>query len=89
MNCLISILAFTINLILKTLLQTHLASNLEQHSQHLSPHNVKSAFDAVVNQVGNNKTWVAAGKAINTVFSDIENQILYYVGDQNTTSRPR
>ena len=59
--------------------------NLEQNSQHLNLGEIKSAFDAVVNQVGNNKTWIAAVNAINTVFSDIENQILYDVGDQKTT----
>ena len=45
--------------------------NLEQYSQHLNPDEVKSAFDAVVNQVGNNETWVATVNTINTVFSDI------------------
>ena len=30
--------------------------NLEQYSQHLNPDEVKSAFDAVVYQVGNNET---------------------------------
>ena len=59
--------------------------NLDRYSQHLNPDEVKSAFDAVVNQVGNNETWVAAVNTINTVFSDIENQILYGVGDQKTT----
>ena len=57
--------------------------NLEQYSQHLNP--VKSAFDAVVNQVRNNEAWVAAVNTVNTVFSDNENQILYDVGDQKTT----
>ena len=90
-NCLISILAFTINLVLKTLLQTHLAvihflkCNLERYNQNLNPDEVKSAFDTVVNQVENNETWVAAVNTINTFFSDIENQILYDVGDQKTT----
>ena len=59
--------------------------NLEQYSQHLNPDEVKSDFDAVINQVGNNETWVAAVNTINTVFIDIENQILYDVGDQKTT----
>ena len=59
--------------------------NLEQYSQHLNPDEVKSAFDAVVNQVGNNETWVAAVNTVNTVFSDTENQILYDVGGQKTT----
>ena len=59
--------------------------NLEQYSQHLNPDEVKSAFDAVVNQVGNNETWVTAVNTINAVFSDIENQFLYYVGDQKIT----
>ena len=45
----------------------------------------KSVFDAVVNQVGNNKTWVAAANTINTVFSNIENQILYDIGYQMIT----
>ena len=30
--------------------------NLERYSQHLNLDEVKSAFDAVVNQVGNNET---------------------------------
>ena len=55
--------------------------NLEQYSQYLNPDEVKSAFDAVINQVGNNETWVVAVNTINTVFSDIENQILYDVED--------
>ena len=59
--------------------------NLEQYSQHLNPDEVKSSFDAVINQVGNNETWVAAVNTINTVFSDIENQILYDLGDQKRT----
>ena len=59
--------------------------NLERYSQHLNPDEVKSAFDAVVNQVGNNETWVAAVNTINIVFRDIDNQILYYVGDQKAT----
>ena len=59
--------------------------NLEEYSQHLNPDEVKSAFDAVVNQVGNNETWVAVVNTINTVFNDIENEILYDVGDQKTT----
>ena len=59
--------------------------DLEQYSQHLNADEVKSAFDAVVNQVGNNETWVVAVNTINTVFSDTENQILYDVGDQKTT----
>ena len=54
--------------------------NLEQYSQYLNPDEVKSAFDAVVNQIGNSEKWVAAVNAINTVFSDIENEILYDVG---------
>ena len=58
---------------------------LERYSQHLNPDEVKSAFDAVVNQVGNNETWVAAVNTINIVFRDIDNQILYYVGDQKAT----
>ena len=56
--------------------------NLEQYSEHFNPDEIKSAFDEVVNQVGNNETWVAAVNTINTVFSDIENQILYDVGNQ-------
>ena len=59
--------------------------NLERYSQHLNPDEVKSAFDAVVNQVENNETWVAAVNTINIVFRDIDNQILYYVGDQKAT----
>ena len=87
MNCLISILAFTISL--KTLLQTHLVCipffKSVQYTQRLSQDEKKSAFDTVVNQVGNNETWVATVNTINTVFSDNENQILYDVGDQKTT----
>ena len=59
--------------------------NLEQYSHHLNPDEVKSAFDAFVNQVGNNETWFAAVIRINTVFSDIENQILYDVGKKKIT----
>ena len=59
--------------------------DLERYSQHLNSNEVKSAFDPVVNQVGNNETWVAPVNTINAVFSDIENQILYDVGDQKTT----
>ena len=59
--------------------------NLEQYRHYLNPDEVKSAFDAVVNQVGNDETWVAAVNTINTVFNDIENEILYEVGDQKTT----
>ena len=58
--------------------------NLEQYSEHFNPDEIKSAFNAVVNQVGNNETWVAAVNTINTVFSDIESQILYDVGNQKT-----
>ena len=58
---------------------------LRTNSQHLNPNEVKSAFNAVVSQVGNNVTWVAAVNTINTVFSDFENQILYDVRDQKTT----
>ena len=59
--------------------------NLEQYRHYLNPDEVKSAFDAVVNQVGNDETWVAAVNTINTVFNDIENEIMYEVGDQKTT----
>ena len=50
--------------------------DLQQYSQHLNPDEVKSAFDAVVNHVGNNEIWVAAVNTVNTAFSDIENQII-------------
>ena len=53
--------------------------NLEQYNQHLNPDEVKSAFDAVVNQVGNKEACVFAVNTINTVFGDIKNQILYNV----------
>ena len=32
--------------------------NLERYSQYLNSDEVKSAFDAAVNQVGNNETWL-------------------------------
>ena len=60
--------------------------NLEQYSQYLNE--VKLAFDAVVNQAGNDEIWVAAVTAINTVFSDIENEILYDEEDNFSFSRP-
>ena len=58
---------------------------LEQYSQHLNPEVLKSVFDAVVNHVGNNKTWVVAANTINTVFSNNANQVLYDVGYEMTT----
>ena len=64
--------------------------NLEQYSQYLNPDEVNfEAFDAVVNQVGNDETWIAAVNTINSVFNDIENEILYDVGDQKTTLAPQ
>ena len=45
--------------------------NLEQYSHHLNPDEERSTFDAVANQVGNNKTRVAAVNTTNTIFSDI------------------
>ena len=63
--------------------------NLEQYSQHLNPDEVKSVFDAVVNQVGNNETWVAAVNTTNTVFNDTENEILYDVEDLKITLASR
>ena len=50
--------------------------NLERYSQHLNPNEVKSAFDAVANQVGNNETWVAVVNTINTVFSDTVDSLI-------------
>ena len=58
---------------------------MEQYSHHLNPDEERSAFDAVANQVGNNKTRVAAVNTTNTIFGDIENQILYDIGYQKTT----
>ena len=50
--------------------------NLERYSQHLNPDEVKSAFDAVTNQVGNNETWVTVVNTVNTVFSDTVDSLI-------------
>ena len=50
-----------------------------------NPDEVKSAFDTIINQVGDNKTLIAAVNTINTIFNDIENQIIYDVPNQKTT----
>ena len=89
-NCLISILAFFINPVLKTLLETHLASSHFLKSVTLN-NTVSTSIQMKLNQIlmqSSIKLEIMKHgllQSINTVFIDIENQILYDVGDQKTT----
>ena len=62
-----------------------ITDDLKDYSHKLNVDDVRTMFDAVVNQKENNETWIAAINTISTTFDDIENEILYDAGDKPRT----